>query len=191
MRVVAFNGSSRPGSNTSQLIAMVTRELEAEGIETQTVEMAKTPIRGCIACYQCFKTKDTRCAVKQDELNDYLELMLQADGIILGTPVYFSDMSATMKGLIERAGMVCRANGDPLARKVGAGVVAVRRAGATRAFDSLNAFFFISQMIVPGSRYWNLGRGLEPGDVAKDDEGVETMSILGQNMAWLMKKLHA
>lgn len=190
MKVVAFNGSSRKGGNTTELIRLVFQELEQEGIETELVELAGAPVQGCIACYKCFKNKDRRCAVEHDALNLYIEKMEQADGIILGSPTYFADASASIKALIERSGMVARANDDMYRRKVGAAVVAVRRAGACHVFSTLNYFFFISQMIVPGSSYWNLGYGLDKGEVLKDEEGVKTMRVLGQNMAWLLKKLH-
>jgi multimeric flavodoxin WrbA len=117
--------------------------------------------------------------------------MIEADAIILGLPVYYSDLTAGMKALIERAGFVSRANDELFKRKVGAAVVAVRRAGAIHAFDSINHFFFINQMIVPGSSYWNIGIGRDIGEVEGDVEGVQTMKTLGQNMAWLLKKLHA
>ncbi len=112
-----------------------------------------------------------------------------ADGIILGSPTYFSMMSSEMKALIDRAGFVARGNGDLFKRKVGAAVVAVRRAGGIPTFDAINNFFLISQMIVPGSSYWNVGIGLAKGDVEKDEEGLKTMYDLGRNMAWLIKKL--
>jgi multimeric flavodoxin WrbA len=128
--------------------------------------------------------------VKGDILNDCIEKMLDADGIILGSPTYFSDVSTEMKALIDRAGFVAKANQDMFRRKVGASVVAVRRAGAIHAFDTMNHFFFISQMIVPGSSYWNIGIGLAPGDVKNDVEGIMTMQALGANMAWLMKKIN-
>ena len=115
--------------------------------------------------------------------------MLESDGIILASPTYFTDVSTEMKALIHRAGYVARANDYMFQRKVGAAVVAARRAGAIHTFDTLNHFFFISQMIVPGSSYWNIGMGLAPGDVKKDKEGLATMKTLGTNMAWLMKKL--
>jgi multimeric flavodoxin WrbA len=115
--------------------------------------------------------------------------MLEADGIILASPTYFTDVSAEMKALIDRSGFVAKANQDMFRRKVGAGVIAVRRGGAIHAFDTLNHFFFINQMVVPGSSYWNIGIGLAPGDVKGDDEGIMTMKTLGANMAWLMKKL--
>ncbi len=153
------------------------------------MQLAGKKISGCIACGKCFENKDKRCVVANDILNECMEKMLEADGIILASPTYFADISANMKALIERSGFVARANNDMFRRKVGASVVAVRRGGAIHAFDSMNHFFFISQMIVPGSSYWNVGIGLEPGEVKDDEEGLATMKTLGTNMAWLMKKL--
>jgi multimeric flavodoxin WrbA len=189
MKVVAFNSSPRPKGNTSILLGAVLDELQKEGIETELVSLAGKPLQGCIACYQCFKNKNRKCAVESDSMNEYIEKMIEAEGILLGTPTYYSDVSAGMKALIERAGLVARANGELYRRKVGAGVVAVRRIGANHALSSLNYFFLITQMIVPGSSYWNIGIGRDPGDVAKDEEGMVTMRTLGQNMAWLLKKL--
>ena len=190
MKVVAFNGSARKDGNTAILIGYVLRELEAEGIETEMVQLSGSRIHGCIACMKCFENKDLRCSVKDDIANDCIEKMLAADGIILGSPTYFANVSTEMKALIDRAGMVSRANSDMLARKVGAAVVAARRAGAIPVFNSINHFFFIGQMIVPGSSYWNLGMGRQKGEVEKDEEGIQTMKNLGRNMAWLLKKLN-
>lgn len=190
MKVVAFNGSARKGGNTAQLVQAVFVPLEQAGIETELVELSGQSLSGCIACYKCFKNKDMRCAVSEDALNSHIEKILAADAVILASPTYFADVSATMKALIERAGMVARANSDMYKRKVGAAVVAVRRAGACHVFNSLNYFFFISQMIVPGSSYWNLGYGKDKGEVQNDAEGMKTMEVLGQNMAWLLKKIH-
>jgi multimeric flavodoxin WrbA len=189
MKVVAFNGSVRKDGNTALLLNTVLEELAGAGIETELFNLAGKPLPGCIGCFQCFKNKDGRCAVNKDILNECVAKMAAADGILLGSPTYFADVSAGMKALIERAGMVSRANGDLFKRKVGAGVVAVRRAGAYHVLESLNAFFLIGQMIVPGSSYWNIGVGREPGEVAGDAEGMKTMRDLGQNMAWLLKKL--
>lgn len=189
MKVVGINGSARKGGNTAQMLEMVFKELNAEGIETEMIELSGKTMKGCIACYKCFEKKDRQCAVTNDFMNECITAMDEADGILLGSPTYFANVSPEMKALIDRAGMVGRANDDMYARKVGAGVVANRRGGSIQVFNALNAFFFIEQMIVPGSRYWNLGRGLDKGDVAGDGEGVETMEILGRNMAWLMKKL--
>ncbi|HAS53656.1 MAG: FMN reductase [Nitrospirae bacterium GWC2_57_13] len=189
MKVIAFNGSARKEGNTAHLLNTVLKELEAEGIKTEVYSLAGKPIQGCIACYKCFENKNKRCAVEKDIINECIEKMTAADGILLGSPTYFADVSASMKALIERTGMVSRANGDLYKRKVGAGVVAVRRAGSMHVFSSLNHFFLIGQMIIPGSSYWNIGRGREPGEVANDEEGMKTMKDLGQNMAWLMKQL--
>ena len=189
MKVVGFSGSARKGGNTSTMINAAFAELQAAGVETELVELAGRPISGCIACYKCFKDKNRRCAVDNDIINDCIGKMEQADGIILGSPTYFADVSASMKALIERCGMVSRANNDMLKRKVGAGVVAVRRGGAYHVFSSLNAFFLIGQMVVVGSSYWNIGHGKDPGEVKNDLEGMKTMADLGRNMAWLLDKL--
>lgn len=190
MKVVAFNGSARKDGNTAILLNLVLGELEKEGIETELVQLAGKKLHGCMGCRKCFKLKNGQCSVN-DDLNDLVDKIKGADGILLGSPVYFSDVSSEMKALIDRAGMVGRSNNNLWRRKVGAGVVAVRRAGAMHAFDTLNHFFFISEMIVPGSSYWNIGIGGNIGDVEKDEEGVQIMKTLGQNMVWLLKKIHA
>ena len=191
MKVVAFNGSARLDGNTAILLTTVLAELNREGIQTELVQLAREHLQGCGACYRCFKQKDERCSVDTDPVNDYIAKMAAADGILLGSPVYFADITANMKALIERCGMVARANGDLYQRKVGAGVVAVRRGGAIHAFNSLNHFFTIGQMLIVGSSYWNIGIGREPGAVSSDDEGLGTMRRLGENMAWALKKLTA
>ncbi len=190
MKVVAFNGSARKDGNTASMIRVVLARLEEEGISTELVQLAGQEVRGCIACYQCKERKNRRCAVEDDIVNSCIEKMLDAQGIILGSPTYFANVSAEMKALIDRAGMVARVNGDMLRRKVGAAVVAARRGGAIHVFNSLNHFFFIGQMIVPGSSYWNMGFGLQKGDVEEDKEAMETMDVLGRNMAWLLKRLY-
>jgi multimeric flavodoxin WrbA len=189
MKVIAFNGSARKDGNTAILVNTVFKELKKAGIETEMVQLSGKKIRGCIACGKCYENKDKRCVVTNDILNDCIEKMVAADGIILASPTYFTDVSTEMKALIDRAGYVARANDHMFRHKVGAAVVAARRAGAIHTFDTLNHFFLISQMIVPGSSYWNIGMGLAPGDVKKDKEGLATMKMLGTNMAWLMKKL--
>ncbi|HOS91782.1 MAG TPA: flavodoxin family protein [Armatimonadota bacterium] len=190
MRVVAFNGSPRKDGNTARLVRRVFAELEAEGIETELVQLGGEHIHGCVACYNCFTNKDRRCAIADDKANTFIERMLEADGIILGSPTYFADITPETKALIDRAGLVARANGDLFQRKVGAAVVAVRRGGAVHAFDSINHFFLITQMIIPGSIYWNMAIGREKGEVESDEEGQRTMETLGRNMAWLLKKLN-
>ena len=189
MNVVAFNGSARKDGNTAILVNTVFKELKKAGIETEMVQLAGKKIHGCLACQKCYKNKNKQCVVVNDIANDCIEMMIEADGIILASPTYFSDVSTEMKALIDRAGYVARANDHMFRRKVGAAVVAARRAGAIHAFDTLNHFFLISQMVVPGSSYWNIGFGLAPGDVKSDKEGLATMKTLGMNMAWLMNRL--
>jgi multimeric flavodoxin WrbA len=190
MKVVAFNGSPRQNGNTSRLIGVVCKELEGEGISTEVVQVGGQSIHGCRACYACFKSKDGKCAFAGDILNDCLAKMVAADGIIIGSPTYFANCSAEVKALIDRAGLANMGAGGLLKRKVGAAVVAVRRAGALPTFDAINHFFHLQQMIVPGASYWNLGVGREIGEVENDEEGMRNMRVLGQNMAWLLKKLH-
>lgn len=190
MKVIGINGSSRKDGNTAILIRYVLSALENEGVETELIQLAGEKIISCKACYHCFEAKDKRCAVNNDIVNELIEKMLSAHGIILGSPTYFADVSSKMKALIDRIGFVSRANGDFLKRKAGAAVVSVRRAGAIHAFDSINHFFLIAQMIVPGSNYWNVGVGRDIGDVEHDEEGVKVMQMLGQNMAWLLKRIY-
>ncbi len=190
MKVVAFNGSARKDGNTAILLKRVLKALEGESIETELIQLAGEQIRGCTACRACFKTKNQRCVITDDNVNVYIQKMVEADGIILGSPTYFGMMSPEMKALIDRAGFVARATPDVLKYKVGAAVVAVRRAGGMTTFDAINHFFLINQMIISGSSYWNIGIGNKKGEVEKDKEGMKTMEDLGRNMAWLLKKLN-
>jgi multimeric flavodoxin WrbA len=189
MKVIGINGSARKDGNTAIMIRKVFEELEEEGFETELIQLAGERIRGCTACGRCIEKRDGNCSIDDDIVNKIIEKMAEADGIILGSPVYFSNISSEMKALIDRAGRVVRAKDYMLKRKVGAAVVAVRRAGALPAFNAMNEFFFVEQMIVPGSTYWNLGIGRDIGDVENDEEGMNNMKNLGQNMAWLIRKL--
>jgi len=189
MKVLAINGSARLNGNTAIMLNTALAVLAAEGIETELVQFGPKGLQGCIACYKCFENKDKRCAVDDDRMNGYIEKMVAADGILLGSPTYFADVTTNMKSLMDRAGMVARANEDMFQRKVGAAVVTARRGGAIHTFDTLNHFFFIGQMVVPGSSYWNMGYGREPGQVSGDDEALATMRTLGRNMAWLLQKI--
>ena len=151
MIVLAINGSPNKNGNTATLIKYVFEELEMEGIETEMVQLGGTTVMGCKACMSCFKTKNRMCIQGNDLINQCIQKMAEADGIILGSPVYFANMTPELKGLIDRSGMVSLANGNLLKRKVGVAVVAVRRAGAVHVFNSINHLFTISQMIIPGS----------------------------------------
>ena len=187
MKVVAFNGSPRKDGNTAILIKHVFGELEKEGIETELVQLADKVIHGCIACEKCGENRDRRCAVKNDAANECIEKMLGADGIILGSPVYFQDVTSEMIALIDRTGYVSRANGRMFKRKVGASVVAVRRSGAIHALDTMDHFFLSGEMVIVGRA---LAIGRAKGEVEKDAEGIQLAISLGQRMAWVLGKLH-
>jgi multimeric flavodoxin WrbA len=189
MKVVAFNGSPRENGNTAQAIRTVFVELENQGIQTELVHIGGKKLQGCIGCRKCFQTLDRQCSNTDDEMNSYIEKMDEADGIIIGSPVYFGNVTASVKALIERGGYVARANGDMLKRKAGAAVVSVRRAGSNFTFAAINFFFTISQMIIPGSNYWNMTLSRDPADFKKDEEGIKTFKVLGENMAWIIKKI--
>lgn len=190
MKVVAFNGSPKKRGNTYQLLTTVCEVLKDEGVKTKIIQLAPLKLQPCTACYKCAKTLDGKChGVRGDGFNDVIGELIAADGILLGSPTWFANVTGHTKNFIDRAGIVTRANGHLLTRKVGAAVVAVRRAGGIPTFDAINHFFHINGMIVPGSSYWNVGVGRAPGDVQGDDEGIKTMRDLGRNMAWLLKRL--
>ena len=187
MKVVAFNGSPNKEGNTYHAIKLVADELEKEGIETEIVQVGNKAIRGCVACYQCVKNQDERCAIKGDEVNEWVQKMKTADAIILGSPVYYSAINGTMKSFLDRAFFVAGVNGGLLRHKVGAAVVAVRRSGGVPTFDQLNHFLNYSEMLLATSNYWNVIHGRAPGEALQDGEGVQVMRVLGKNMAWLLK----
>ena len=189
MKVIGINGSPRKEGNTHDLINKVFEVLQAEDIETEFIQLGGKNIKGCIACYKCKENKDKRCAVNNDICNEVIEKMWEADGIILGSPTYFTSVTAELKALIDRSGFVAVQNGGLLRHKVGAAVVAVRRGGGILVFDTINHLFQMSQMFVVGSTYWNLGFGLSEGDVQHDAEGLANMADLGTSMAHLLKKL--
>ena len=191
MKVIAINGSPRAGGNTETLLKRVCARLEKHDIETEIVQVGGKPVRGCTACGACFKTQDKLCILKEDAINDVIAKMIEAGGILLGSPTYFSDVSAEMKALIDRAGYVTLANGSCLAGKVGAAVSAVRRAGAQHAINTMHHFFSISQMPIATSTYWNMGFGAARNETEHDTEGIQTMDNLGENMAWLLKCIEA
>jgi len=190
MKVVLFNGSPRKKGNTFHALQAVIAELISNGVECEYIWIGEEKIQGCIACYQCAKNKDKKCSITTDSINTYLEKVLKADGIIIGSPTYFANVSSPVKAFIDRVGLVSKVNGDIFKHKVGAAVVAVRRQGATNVFSSINFFFLINQMFVVGSSYWNLGIGSDPGDIKKDKEGMQTFKNLGKNISLLLQKLN-
>jgi Multimeric flavodoxin WrbA len=190
MKIVAFNGSPRINGNTAQSIQMVFKELEKEGIATELIQLGGRKVFGCLACGKCYEKRDRQCTRQDDEMNTFIRKINEADGIIIGSPTYFSNVSTEVKALIDRCGFVNKANDGAILRgKVGAAVVSVRRAGSTFTYSAINFFFGIAEMIIPASSYWNMTLSLEPGDVQKDEEGIQTFQTLGQNMAKLLKRL--
>lgn len=185
MKVIAFNGSPHVDGNTSLLLGKVLEPLQAEGIETEIYQLGGQEIRGCRGCYVCARHQDGKCHFAGDIVNACVVKMVEADGIIIGSPTYFADVTSETKALIDRVGFVCRVNGELLRRKVGAAVIAAGRSGGVQAYDTINHFFLASQMIVPGSSNWNVGIG----DVLKEEEGMRAMRVLGENMAWVLKGL--
>lgn len=187
MKVVAFNGSPNKEGNTYHAIKLVADELEKEGIEIEVVHIGNKKIRGCMACNKCRVNMDEKCIFEDDVVNEMVQKLKEADGIILGSPVHYTDMAGTMKSFLDRLFYVSGANGNFLKHKVGVSVVAVRRTGGLTAVNQLNSYLNYSEMIIPTSYYWNVIHGMTPGEALKDEEGVCTMKTLGRNMAWAMK----
>lgn len=187
MKVVAFNGSPHKEGNTYHAIKIVADELEKEGIETEIIHVGNSVIRGCIACGYCSKNKNEKCVTDDDGVNEWIQKMKEADGIILGSPVHYSSIGATMTAFLDRAFYVAGSNNGLFRHKVGAAVVAVRRSGGVATFGQLNNYINYSEMLMPTSNYWNVIHGTRPGEAVQDEEGVQIMRLLGQNMAWLMK----
>ena len=189
MKVLAINSSARKDGNTALLIDTVFEELKKEGIETEIIQLAGKVIEPCKACWACGGKKN--CVHKKDIFQEIYEKMIQADGILLGSPVYTANISANMQAFLERASVVADMNrGENLLRyKVGAAVTAARRGGALNALDAMNHFFMLQDMFIVGSSYWPMAYGRMPGEVKEDQEGIETMKNLGQNMAYLLKAL--
>ena len=187
MKTVAFNGSPKKAGNTFHALKMVADELEKEGIETDIIHVGNKTIRGCIACGQCRTNQNEQCVLPDDEVNEWIQLMKNADGILLGSPVHYAAMGGTMKSFLDRAFYVSGVNGGIMRHKVGASVVAVRRSGGLPTFNQLNNFLCYAEMLLPTANYWNVIHGTSPGEATQDVEGVQIMRVLGKNMAWLMK----
>jgi multimeric flavodoxin WrbA len=189
MKVLAFNGSPRKDGNTELLLKKVLEPIETAGIQTEMVQLGGKNIRGCLGCLKCMELKNNRCIIDSDFINECIEKMIAADAIVIGSPTYFSDMTSETKALIDRAGLVAFANGGLFRNKIGAAVSAVRRGGATNVMDNINKLFLMSEMIVPGSTYWNFGFGFDKGDVLNDEEGINNMVNLGERIVWLLGKI--
>ena len=191
MYALAINGSPREGGNTERMLSAALGPLRDAGWRTELVQVGGRPMRGCIACFQCHKNKDKRCVLTEDAFNEVFARMLEADAIIIGSPTYFADVTAETKAVLDRAGFVAMGNGRAFAGKIGAAVVVARRGGAIHVFDTINHMYYINRMVIPGSRYWNIGYGMGPGDVDKDEEAIKNMHHLGQMIAWLGEAMAA
>ncbi|HCX65364.1 MAG TPA: flavodoxin family protein [Eubacteriaceae bacterium] len=187
MKVLAINGSPKKEGNTYHGLRIALKELEDQGMETEVLWIGNEKIRGCTACNGCRKNRDEKCVLEGDRVNEYIQKMKEADGILLGSPVYFSSVAGTMKSFLDRAFFVASGNDGLFRHKVGAGMVAVRRAGGVQAYQQLNTYLNFSEMFVPSSHYWNVIFGAAPGEALQDEEGVQIMEMLGKNMAWLLK----
>lgn len=191
LKVVAFNGSPRKDGNTAYALNLVGEELKKAGIEFEVIHVGNQSVRGCLACMSCAQNQNERCVIETDKVNDWVQKMKEADGILLGSPVHYSGIAGTMKSFLDRAFFVAGVNNSMLRHKVGATVVAVRRGGGMTTFDSLNHYIHYSEMFVPTSNYWNVTHGMMPEEAAQDGEGSQIMRVLGKNMAYLLKVLEA
>lgn len=189
MKVIAFNGSPREKGNTYHALNTAGEEIRNAGIDFEIIHVGNKAVRGCLACMGCVKNKNERCVIANDEVNDWIQKMKEADGILLGSPVYYSGIAGTMKAFLDRAFFVTSVNQSMLRHKVGATAVAVRRSGGVSTFDALNHYILYSEMIMPTSNYWNVTHGRDVQEAEKDEEGNQIMRILGRNMAWLLKIL--
>jgi multimeric flavodoxin WrbA len=187
MKVVAINGSPRAAGNTRFALDLVCSQLANAGIESELVQVGQLTLHGCTGCGRCAANRDERCALAEDGVNAVIAKMTQADGIVIGSPVYFAGIAGTMKCFLDRAFYVAGSNGGLFRHKAGAAVVALRRSGAVAAFDQLNHYLHYAEMLVPSSNYWNALHGARPGEAASDGEGVQIMEVLGRNLAWLLR----
>lgn len=189
MKVIAINGSPKAEGNTHQALTIVAQQLEEEGISTEIIHIGDKNIHGCVGCGGCFRNKNEKCVI-DDEVNKIIQKMKTADGIIIASPVYYASIAGTMKCFLDRAFYVAGSNGGLFRHKVGASVAVARRSGEVATFDHLNHYFTLAEMFVTSSNYWNVIHGRDPGEILKDEEGMQIMRVLGKNMAFLIKLLH-
>lgn len=187
MKVLLINGSPKANGCTYTALSEIANELEKENIETEIFHIGNKPIRGCIGCGGCYTTN--KCVFNDDVVNDGIEKVKKADGIILGSPVHYAAASGAITSFLDR--LFYAYGGKFLAHKPGAAIVSCRRGGSTAAFEQLNKYFTISNMPIVSSQYWNMVHGNTPEEVKQDLEGMQTMRVLGQNMAWLLKSIQS
>jgi multimeric flavodoxin WrbA len=190
MKVLGISGSPRKGGNTELLIKTALDKLESEGVETEFLSLADRPILPCTACGDCANVDTPQCTIGDPGFDGMIERFIEADGILVGSPVYFGSATPETMALLDRVGYVSLCNGRFLRHKVGAAIAVARRAGQNFTFAQLNYFFLINEMFIPGSTYWNIAIGRDKGEVADDEEGMRTIKNLAVNMAFLLRKLH-
>jgi len=187
MKVVAINGSPHKEGNTYQALMGVGKSLQENNIDLEIIHVGNKVVRGCLACGGCTRNSDEKCTITTDPLNEWIQKMKNADGIIIASPVYYAGIAGTMKSFLDRAFYVAGTNGGLFRHKVAAAIVVARRTGGSMTFDSLNHYLTYSEMILATSNYWNIAHGRTPGEVLEDKEGMQIMEVLGQNIAWILK----
>ena len=187
MKVVTINGSSHKKGNTALALDVVSAQLKAQGITTERINIGQEKLHGCIGCGVCAKQQNLRCRFEDDPVNNWIATMCQADGLVIGSPVYYAGINGALKSFLDRAFFVIQSNGNCLRLKAGVAVVAVRRGGALPAYEQINKYFSIAEMTIPSGNYWNMAYGMLPGEAAQDAEGMQNLEVLGANMAWLLK----
>jgi multimeric flavodoxin WrbA len=190
MKVLAFNGSPHKDGNTYRLIRHTLEAIEKAGIETELIQIGGKNIHPCMGCAKCFENRNRKCVIEKDMVNECISKMVEADAIVIATPTYFAGVTPDIKAFMDRAFLVGQANGNFYRQKLGAGIAAERRSGAVCAVDGINHYFTISGMFSAGSRYWNNAKGLFPGEVENDEEGIDTMRQLGENIACFVHVFH-
>ncbi|MEW6375263.1 MAG: flavodoxin family protein [Thermodesulfobacteriota bacterium] len=189
MKAIGIAGSFRENSNTEFYVNKALETLKDRKVETELISLREKMIKPCTGCYECVKLH--RCNIEGDDFDEIFEKMKEADGIIIGSPVYFSSVVPHLMSLLDRAGFVALWSGRFFSRKVGGPITVARRAGHNLAFSQLLLWFFINGMIVPGATYWTIGVAGARGarNAQEDEEGIQTVIQFAENMAWLMKKV--
>ncbi len=188
MKVLLINGSARVKGNTALALDAAAEVFQAQGLATEKIEVGGELVHGCVGCFGCVKKRNRQCVrFPDDPVNGWIEKMVGADGFFIGTPVYYAGLNGTLKAFLDRAFFAATAGGFPFRHKVGAAMAAVRRAGSLPAVEQINKYFTISEMFVSSSNYWNMVYGMEPGEAARDEEGLQCVRVLAANMAWLLK----
>ncbi len=186
MKIIGINGSPRADGNTALALREMAGEMAAAGAEMEIIHVGGRLIRGCQACGACGRNKDRRCIVTGDGVNEAIEKMAKADGIVLGSPVHFAGIGGTMKSFCDRAFYVAGANGGLFTGKVGAAVVAVRRSGGTAAWAGLNYYLTIANMAIAGSTYWSVVHGGAAGEAEGDEEGLQAVRNAAKSIVALL-----